>query len=166
MSWLASRGHTITGVELSEIAAAGFFDREPTVTDIDPFRVYASGQVEIYAGDFFDFTPTITGQFDAVYDRAAMIALPEELRGRYVRRIDELLKPGAAVLLITVEYDQSKVVGPPFAVPEHEVMARFAEGYAIEHLERVESGMVPPKFRDVGIEGLVESAYRLTKHVT
>ncbi len=129
MRVLAGAGHEVIGVELSAIAAEAFFSEwqvRPTVTDEGAFQRYQGNGVTILVGDFFELTPHRLGPVAHVFDRAAMVALPPEMRARYAPHLLGLLAPGARVLLITFEYDQSRAPGPPFSVEEDEVRSRFA----------------------------------------
>ncbi len=139
LAFLASRGHRVVGVELVEDAVRAFFAERgltPTVTPRGPFVEYAVGDVALFAGDFFAATPELLGPLDALYDRAALIALPPAMRGPYVAHLLSLLPAGTPGLVITLEYPQEKMQGPPFSVPEAELLAHYA-GRAVEHLEDV-----------------------------
>ncbi|MEI9949840.1 MAG: thiopurine S-methyltransferase [Pseudomonadota bacterium] len=127
LEWLAVQGHEVVGVELSELAARAFFAErsiEPERHEQPGFVEYRHGEVTILVGDFFDVTAELTGYCDGVYDRAALIALPEELRARYVAHLPTLLAPKARLLLVTLDYDAQG--GPPFSVSAEEVEAHFA----------------------------------------
>ncbi|MFN7131169.1 MAG: hypothetical protein ACK4N5_03750, partial [Myxococcales bacterium] len=127
LGWLAARGHPVVGVELVESAAQAFFAEAgltPERQEDGPFVRYRAGGVEIFTGDFFATDPRRLGTFDAAFDRAALIALPGELRIRYAAHLRTLLAPGAVMLLVTIEADAPG--GPPFAVPEVEVRTLYA----------------------------------------
>lgn len=122
LEWLAVQGHEVVGIELSEVAAQAFFSErniESERAEQGPFVAYTHGAITILVGDFFAATPEITGYCDGVYDRAALIALPTELRARYVAHLPSLLAPKARLLLVTLDYDAEG--GPPFRVPPSEV---------------------------------------------
>jgi len=166
MVWLAGQGHPVLGVELSPIACEAFFDHSTwTVAPRKrgPFASYAMGPYEILQGDFFELTPELTGGIDAFYDRAALVALPPEMRPRYAARMAELTLPGNPGLLLTLEYDQAQMPGPPFSVPEDEVRALLGADFEVEHLSRADTLAASPRFAERGLSGLHESAYRLTR---
>ncbi len=154
--WLAQRGHDVVGVELSEIAVEGFFtdhnlefERE---TDGPLSRYTATGHsVTIYCGDYFDFQ---SSPFDALYDRGALIALTEDLRPRYVLHTDQLLKPGATRLVITLEYDQKIVNGPPFSVMPDELASYWGDLERIAQKDDIDN--CPPKFLKAGLVEISE----------
>ena len=157
--WLAQLGLEVTGVELSEIAARAFFVDTGISFETEQLEKLlcfrgVDQAVSIVCGDYFQFSDE---PFDALYDRAALVALPPELRPDYVEHTRSLLKSDAAQLLITLEYDQSKANGPPFSVLSEEV------GEYWPHLSRAgymsALGNMPPKFMEAGIEEFVEAVW-------
>jgi len=166
MVWLAGRGHPVLGVELSPIAAAGFFEHESLAAARDaagPFTRLAAGGYEILQGDFFELNAATLGEVAGWYDRAALVALPDPMRGRYARLLGELLAAGARGLLVTHEYDQSRMAGPPFSVPAHEVHALFGGAFDVELLERHEMIAASPKFAERGLDSFHEAIFRLVR---
>lgn len=158
LRWLAERGHIVIGVELAERAIADFFAEQRLHwrrrDGVLPAFVAEELPITLYQGDYFAFGGV---QCDAVYDRAALIALPPELRLAYAAHTDRLLRPAAFRLLVTLEYDQALVSGPPFAVLPAEVTGYWP---ALELLERQRADAeAPPKFRAAGAV-LHESVWR------
>lgn len=152
LAWLAAQGHQVVGVELVEDAVRAFFAEQaltPQVHQRDGFVVHTAGAVTVLAGDFFATSPALVGPVDALYDRAALIALPKPLRQRYVAQLGRLLPAGSPGLLITVEYDQTKMEGPPFSVTQGELEG-YRQTFTSELLERRPSEL--PRSRDAGIE--------------
>jgi thiopurine S-methyltransferase len=130
LMFLASQGHQVTGVELVEEAVKAFFSEHqlvPTVTVRGPFRAYACGEITLLSGDFFATTPGILDHPTALFDRAAIIALPESLRREYVKHLRLLLPKESPGLVVTVEYPQAEMSGPPYSVPEAELRAHYSE---------------------------------------
>ncbi len=128
MLWLASLGHRVVGVELSEIAAQQFFAEQSVQPDVvkgDRFTSYSANNVTILCGDFFDLVATDLDGAVAVFDRAALIALPKDMRKRYAEHLRQLLSSGCQLLLVAMEYDESALSGPPFNVPWAEVSTLF-----------------------------------------
>lgn len=141
LAWLASQGHRVLGLELVVSAVEAFFDEhgaKPEVSKLGPFTRYTAQNISVLAGDFFASTPEMLGPLGALYDRAAVIALPEPMRGRYVKHLRTLMQAGARGLVVTVEYPQAMMEGPPFSVPEHELRAHFA-GLSIELVDEVKA---------------------------
>lgn len=121
--WLLQSGYRVVGAELSRLAVEQLFaemDLQPGITQIGPLTRFAVEDVDIYCGDIFDLTASELGQVDAVYDRAALVALPAAMRQRYVEHL-VAITDRARQLLIAYEYDQRLQNGPPFAVCADEV---------------------------------------------
>jgi len=133
MVWLRAQGFTVVGAELSPLAVTQFFAElgmVPEVTPAGPLVRYAAEGVTIFVGDIFALDADTLGPVDAVYDRAALVALPPELRVRYAAHLCALT--GAAPqLLVTFEYDQAQHAGPPFAVLEADVRAYYTAAYTL-----------------------------------
>jgi len=162
MVWLADRGHTVVGSELSPIAISDFFDGrglERTVTDEPGFRRHAARPFEILEGDALGLTPEMLGTVGAAYDRAALVALPPDLRRTYAESIARLLPSGGKVLLIAFEYPQEMKGGPPFSVEAEEVRELFGPAFRVEQVERLDILAESPKFAEVGIPALFETAF-------
>jgi thiopurine S-methyltransferase len=127
--WLLSNGYRVAGSELSEVAVNQLFSEltiEPRITAIDDIRRHSADNIDIFVGDIFDLSRSVLGRVDAIYDRAALVALPE--RGRYAAHLIEITDR-APQLLISYDYDQSLVDGPPFSVSNEEVNRLYRDSY-------------------------------------
>ncbi|TCV24337.1 thiopurine S-methyltransferase [Vibrio crassostreae] len=157
--WLASKHEEVQGVELSQIAVRAFFSEHfytPTVTQINgQHELYQFDELSVYTGDYF--TAPIQ-PVDIIYDRASLVALPEEMRVQYVERLKQLLKPGGKILLVTLDYDQSEMTGPPFSVPKLEIDQLFA-GYKITLLNQDIADDEHPKIAKKGLSRFCEEVY-------
>jgi thiopurine S-methyltransferase len=145
MAWLASQGHRVLGVELSALAVEQFFDDQalqPDIRESKYGRHYSAGGIELICGDAFALDADALRGCAAVFDRAALIALPPELRVRYVRELYARLPSGCRGVLVTLEYPQEERAGPPFSVSEEEVIRLFSDGWEIARLER---HPIPPR---------------------
>jgi thiopurine S-methyltransferase len=92
--WLASQGHRVLGVEISQVAVEAFFSENgltPSIAAVPAGTSYRVDEIEILCGDFFALEPEQLGEIGAVYDRAALIAFPPEVRAAYSGRLDRLL---------------------------------------------------------------------------
>lgn len=124
MAWLAAHGFDVIGVEISPIACEAFFTERDIVPDraaAGPFVWWRGGGVTILQGDFFDLDGTYAGALD----RGGLVALPKQGRARYAKHLRQRLEPGAALLLVTIEYDPERSLGPPFPVFPEEVRELF-----------------------------------------
>ena len=139
IGWLLAAGYRVAGAELSELAVQQLFDelgRTPAISaQTEGLSLYRSEGLEVFVGDIFALHGTQLGAVDAVYDRAALIALPEPMRSRYARQVSDLSQR-APQLLISIEYDQSQQPGPPFAVPAEDLQRLYGDDYRLCMLER------------------------------
>ena len=147
LDWLAERHNSVSGVELSQIAVRAFFAERlytPTVTTLSStLELYDFDEFTIFAGDYFTAPIEAT---DLIYDRAALVALPKEMRSEYVQVLRSRLKEGGRILLVTLDYDQNEMSGPPFSVPEDEVRSLFS-GMSITKLQRDEADAEHPRIK-------------------
>jgi len=159
LEWLAVQGFEVVGTELSELAAQAFFTERgflPSRRERGGFVELQHGNVTILVGDFFAARPEGLDYFDAVYDRAAMIALPAELRARYTAHLKTLLAPKAKLLLVTLFYDAEG--GPPFSVSPEEVRSAYA-GARISELSSDDARADAPGPVERGASFVRENAY-------
>ncbi len=166
LAWLAAQGHRVLGVELSPLAVAQFFDEHaltPQVRDSRYGRHYRAGDIELICGDVFALDAQALSGCAAVYDRAALIALPPVLRCRYGGELHALLPAGCRGLLITLEYPQHEKHGPPFAVSEAEVRELYGRDWNVATLERRNILAQEPGFAGGGVSALDTVVYRLAK---
>ena len=135
LPWLRAQGHAIVGNELAEIAVRDFFrehDMAATQTRVGEFEVFSSAGYELLCGDYFALTTAAVGPFAAIYDRAALIALPPAMRRDYAAKLSQLAQRGTRMLLITVDYDLSVLTPPPFAVSADDVTEHYRAAWDIE----------------------------------
>lgn len=136
IAWLLAKGHRVAGAELSELAIQQLFEDlglEPVVSNLGNLRRYSADSIDIFVGDIFDLTATVLEAVDAVFDRAAFVALPEDMRAVYALHVAHITG-NAPQLLITFEYDTSRLEGPPFSISDDEVMRRYGDRYDISTL--------------------------------
>jgi thiopurine S-methyltransferase len=166
MPWLAARGHRVLGIELSTLAVEQFFSEHelsPTMTERIDGVHYSAGAIELICGDVFKADGRSLASCDAVYDRAAMIALPPPLRARYADALYARLPSGCRGLLVTLEYPQDEKAGPPFSVSEDEVRARYARDWTLDLLERRDILAAQPGFTAEGVSNLHTCAWRMQR---
>jgi thiopurine S-methyltransferase len=163
MVWLAQHGHAVVGSEISERAVDDFFaEREvvPEVRRLAGFTVKSSGPYEIWCGDFFELPRSAVAGVAAVYDRAALIALPADMQARYAEKLQGLL-PAAPIMLIALDYDQRQMQGPPFATPKRVVADLFADRYACTEVVAKDVLEGHPHFKQRGLTALEGAVYLL-----
>ena len=135
LAFLAAHGHRVLGIELVEDAVRAFFAEHQLVPAIEragELVVYSAGAITIIAGNVFAVAPAIAGPVDALYDRAALIALPD--RARYVAHLRSLVTPGSPAIVVTLEYPPDRMAGPPFSVDEAELRSYYADAQLLEQV--------------------------------
>jgi thiopurine S-methyltransferase len=166
MRWLVRRGCRVTGVELSDIAVRDFFQEQGIIAverQDDAFQVLEGEGIRLLCGDFFALQTSHAADVAAVYDRAALIALPREMRARYVDHLLSLLAPGVPILLLTFEYPSHEIDGPPFSVDEAEVRALYSSRRRVVRLESVDRLADEARLAERGLTQLEEHAFLLTE---
>lgn len=164
MRWLAEH-HRVLGVELSQRAVEDFFAEQQlayTRREENEFSIYQSASITLYRGDFFNLAAAQC-DIDAVYDRAALIALPPDMRARYVSRLNALCPTGTRMLLVTMAYDQCDMNGPPFSVEDAEVHELYDAEWHVTRLCEDDILAREAKFRERGLKRLNETVYLLSK---
>lgn len=137
IAWLLSRGYRVAGAELSERAVGQLFDElgvQPVVSRVGELAHYGAEGLDVFQGDIFVLSHDVLGTVDAVYDRAALVALPPETRPGYAAHVTNV-SLGVKQLVIGLEYDQTRMDGPPFSVTEAEVRRLYRPRYTIATLE-------------------------------
>lgn len=166
LEWLRDRGHSVAGVDLSAVALESFCVEHGIPAKrrtVDGFDVYEAAKLQLYRGDFFALTPALLGACSAVYDRAALISWTPELRAAYVAHVVALTAPGTQTLLITMEYAQAEMSGPPFSVSPDDVDRLYAPSHTIQVLSKQDILANEPRLRARGLTQLHEVCYRLTR---
>lgn len=135
--WFLNKGHEVVAVELSELAISQLFADlrvTPSITQIADFKVFHGPQLKIFVGDIFSLKPEHVGKVSYIYDRAALVALPEHMRPNYCQQLIQLSNK-ATQLLISFDYDQQQMPGPPFSVTETAIRSYYQSAYSLELLE-------------------------------
>ncbi|NQV41457.1 MAG: thiopurine S-methyltransferase [Candidatus Marinimicrobia bacterium] len=137
IAWLLSQGYQVMGVEVSQLAIDQLFQElgiEPSISENGKFICYSGKNIRIYNGDVFDLSREVLGEVNAIYDRAALVALPRDLRIKYTKHLIQISE-SAPQLVITFEYDQSMKTGPPFSLDAAEINSHYNETYDLKLLE-------------------------------
>lgn len=166
IGWIAAQDYEVIGIELSQIAIEAFFDENDLDYerfDSDRFGIYKSGNISLLQGDFFDLRNEDLGGCSLVYDRAALIAMAESSRPGYCEHMLSITPAASNMLLITLEYDQAEMKGPPFAVLADEVERYYSEAFSINLLESNDVLDERPRWREAGMTALGESVFRLDR---
>lgn len=143
--YLLNKGLKVIGAELSEIAISQLFSElslTPTISKHGQLKCYSAGNLTVWVGDIFNVTKSLLSKVDMIYDRAALVALPHEMRESYSQHLIKVTG-NAPQLLAVFEYDQNEIAGPPFSVVASEIQALYAAHYKVNLLceEPVEGGL-------------------------
>jgi thiopurine S-methyltransferase len=164
--WLRDQGHAVVGIELSDIALQAFFVENGVAArrrTLPHFDLYEAENLECFRGDLFDLTSARLGTVAAVYDRASLVSWAPEQRSRYVEHLWALTGAGTQTLLVTLEYPQSEMKGPPFSVDSAEVHRLYSRQHSIHELVRRDILGDEPRMRARGLSSLTEVCYRITR---
>ncbi|ART79147.1 thiopurine S-methyltransferase [Oceanisphaera avium] len=161
MHWLAEQGHEVCGFELSPIAVTEFFSDaalKPLQSTVGPYTCWQAPPYKIFQGDFFQ-AASLNQHFTAMYDRAALVALPNRLQPQYVALLAQLLLPGAQGVLITVHYAPEQQQTPPFSVSEAKVRELFAPYFSVQLCARHAESLNHPRAATDDIEFFDELSF-------
>jgi thiopurine S-methyltransferase len=157
--WLAEQGAEVVGVELSELAVAAFFAEQGLVAQrgtCGALESWQQGSITLLQGDLFTLTRGDVGPLAAIYDSAALVALPPEMHPRYAAKLAGLLPVGGRLLLTSYVYRQAEMAGPPFEVPLSEIKQLFGGAFSIELLHDEDALDLNPGLKDRGLTVLRE----------
>lgn len=164
MVFFLSQGIEVVGVELSALAIEAFFQEQ----QLDYQRqqqgaltVYQAPGISLYCGDYFDLEAQHLQGVSAVYDRAALVALPGDVRAKYAAHLCSIIPKASRMLLLTWDYPQAQIDGPPFAVSEAEVARLYGSCFTYQQLQCVEAIDHEPKFQHAGVETIKKATYCL-----
>lgn len=156
--WLARQGHPVIGVELSPLAVRAFFKEsrlQPSRRKVGKFTHWQSGNIEILCGDLFDLCASDLGPIAAVFDRASLTALPEDLRVAYLAQLQRIVPADCRMFLLTTEEPEAgETQDQPFAIAD-EITHLYTLAFDIDlrHVESVfEADPDPAIKRPVRVE--------------
>ena len=166
MRWLLERQYRVLGVELSEVAARQFFDDHGlriNACERHGLPALEAPGIQILCADVFALTAEHLAEVAVVYDRGALVALDDADQARYAGMLCERLPAGASQLLLTLEYDPTRMQGPPFSVDEVRVRTLYGQRFQIARVDSAEVLDQEPHLRERGLDALSEHAFVLTE---
>lgn len=155
MFWLSERCGKVVGSEVSKKAILEFFSEhklEPVSKTFGDFTIYSASNIEIWQGDFFKLPKQKMPDFDLIYDKAAIVALPPDMRIRYAKKILSLSSVRTHILLHHFTYNQEEMNGPPFSVSQKELKQYFGHAFSLKVIEENELSI--EKFKKFQLRGL------------
>lgn len=163
MLWLLGQGYKVIGIEISPLAVKSFFTEnqlQAVSSDHKKFTRFDAQDLTIFCGDFFDLTSDDLLSITGIYDRASLIALPPEMRKRYIDQLKQIIPDKTETLLISMEYPQHEMDGPPFTVHETEVRDLYAD-HQVELLAEHDVLEENQRFKERGLTSMIEKVYRV-----
>ena len=164
MLWLCGQGHRVLGVEISPLAVRDFFTENslnPKIVQQDSFCRWEADGLVILQGDFFNINLDQVQDIACVFDRASLVALPVELRQQYVQHLKNILPDNVKTLLVTFDYEQKEMNGPPFSVSENEIRDLYQDDHEIILLCKQDVLDEYPQLQAQGLNRLQENIYLL-----
>jgi thiopurine S-methyltransferase len=161
IKYLLDNGYRVVGIELNENAVKELFSSlriEASITTIGSLLLFSAENIDIFVGDIFELNKLTLGKVDIIYDRGAIVALPSEIRKNYTLLLVSITN-NAPQLIITYEYEQNLMEGPPFSVKESQLKAYYNDYYNLRLLEVVK----PKAFNKLDISEAVWSLSQITK---
>lgn len=163
LNFLAQNGINVIGVEFNPRAVQSFFADSkltPEVTSFDNKTRYQTSSIEVWMADFFYINQDDIGQFQAIFDRAALVALPPKMRPDYAKHLISFLAPQGRLLLVTMDYDVEQMLGPPFYIDKAEIEELFPNT-EIKQLARTSIIQSHPRWRELELSRLDEVLYEI-----
>ncbi|XP_023667557.1 probable thiopurine S-methyltransferase [Paramormyrops kingsleyae] len=168
MKWLADMGHSVVGVEISEMAIKQFFEdhnmtyTEETVPAIPEGKLFKSsdGKISLYQCSLYDFSSSVAGQFGGIWDRGSLVAINPCDRERYASILLSLMDKDCRYLLDTLLYNPELFGGPPFAVSDEDIRTLFGSACEVQLL--VSQDAFEEKHKTWGLDYLTEKVHLLT----
>lgn len=161
--WLLRQNYKVVGCEVSEIACQQFFQENNLsyeVHDRNHFLTYESENIELWCGNMFKLRKNQLPAFDAIYDRAALVALPNNMRAKYAKFIDKISVGNVSQFLISFEYPSETEIGPPFSVSELEIEELYQTNNIVINITEKEIELLPQaKLYKKGIQTMQEKVY-------
>ena len=140
IAWLLSKGYRVAGSELNKLAVEQLFTElgvEPNISKLGSIYCYSAENIDIFLGDIFDLSSEMLGFVDAIYDRAALVALPDGIREKYRLHLLEITGVSPQ-LLLTFEYDQKVMEGPPFSISDDDIKQYYVDSYKLSLLKKID----------------------------
>jgi len=135
----------------------------PRFTRETGFSRWSGDGLELLCGNFFSLGTKDVGPCEGFYDRAALVALPREMRSAYAGQITRLSNRTTRGLLVTFDYNQQEMGGPPFSIPGNEVSELFVGQWDIHRLGSQDALKVEDKFKQRGLSRLEEQVFSLAR---
>lgn len=163
MHYLHHRNHAVIGIELVPQAIKSFFQEWGVVPKVHHNR-FSHERITVINSNIFAVQSQDIPTIDGIFDRAALVALPTNIRTQYATHLLSLLKDGGTLLLITYDMPRPQDLGPPFAVRQHDVPHLFKRASSVELLKEIHNTpQDEPRLITRGIAWSKEHIWRIRK---
>lgn len=166
MAWLVQQGYSVIGVEISPKAVEEFFAEQqltPVRSAYGEFELYQAPGYRLLCGDIYKLKPEHLKGVTAVYDRASLVALDPHQQQRYARLLADILPPVIYMLLVSMDYPENEMQGPPYSVPETEVRKLFGDSFKVSKLHTQDLLKDTDRYSDKGLSRLSEQIFKLDR---
>ncbi len=161
--FLAENGLFSTSIEFNPTAVESFIadtQLKPIEKQTNKFEHFDFGKFEIWLADFFNLSSKVIGKFSQVFDRAALVALPDDLRNRYTQHLISLLESDAVIYMVTMDYKTAEMDGPPFYI-NLKALQEYFPNSSIKELDRVSLLNNHPRWKELELSYLDEVLYQI-----
>ena len=160
MIYMEAKGAEVVGVEISEKAILDFFSdhrRQYEISNYAEFKIYSSQHIKLWQGDFLKY-PEQKSEFNLIYDKAALVALPPGKRPSYADKLANLAGPKYKILLHHFIYPSRRCQGRHLVSAGKEIDSYFSDRFSSHLLE--ENEIPAGKFIPFQRRGIEKSAQR------
>jgi len=166
LMWFVSQGFNVLGVECSKKAINEFSNEQNLDLQVKQHKRYvehSNSNLTILEGDFFHLDREDLSKVSTIYDRASLVALPEDMRKQYVELLANNLPKHVSILLVTIEYNQSLMSGPPFSISSDEIEQLYKPYFLVDNLYEQDVINEQPRFKQRGLDTMVERVFKISR---
>jgi len=168
--WLRAQNFSVFGVEFVEQACRDFYAEQGVSDEVKVVQkkrgmLFEHDDITLQCADFMKLRPADVPVAKAIYDRAALVALPPEMRKEYVQQCIRLFPQASEILLISFEYDTKLMGGPPFNIGTAEIQKLYGSRYTVTELERTDMVPESEKYQKMGLPEMIKVSYHLQKRL-
>jgi thiopurine S-methyltransferase len=165
LHWLAEQGHSVIGIDVSAKALQQVMQEQSAKFSKDSshgFTIYRSERMELWEGDFLKLPISKIPALDLIYDKAAIVALPPDMRADFAQKVLQLCNQGTQMLVQAFEYEQHEMSGPPFSVDTDEINSHYNHRFSIDLMHEQSKLEDMGKFQQRGLSSyFIEKVYHL-----
>lgn len=164
IGYLLNVGYNVIAIEMVEYAVQQLFNQLSIVPEVSGWKqgkCYRADHLTVYVGNYFDLSSDECAEVSAIYDRAALAAMPYKLQQRYCQHLGDITVY-AKQLVIASAFDQTKMQGPPFTITPQHIQQYYGQHYTIELLNEIETIKEEMDFQKQQLDSFIRRTYLLT----